>query len=93
MDKHKLSISFSSEYEELYNYLKNMKNRSSLICKVLSENLNNSNNKSNDLEEIIERAVIKALEKHNVTNANYNSSDAKKDEISDEDRDLINNLF
>ena len=93
MDKHKLSISFSSEYDELYNYLKNMKNRSSIICKVLNENLNISNNKSEDLEEIVERALIKALEKHNVTNVNYNSSDAKKDEISDEDRDLINNLF
>ena len=93
MDKHKISISFSSEYEELYDYLKNMKNRSSLICKILRENLNNPNNKSDDLEEIVERAVIKALEKHNITTVNYNSSDAKKDEISDEDRDLINNLF
>ena len=93
MDKHKLSISFSSEYDELYNYLKNMKNRSSIICKVLNETLNISNNKSEDLEEIVERALIKALEKHNVINVNYNSSDAKKDEISDEDRDLINNLF
>ncbi len=93
MDKLKISISFSSEYEELYNYLKNMKNRSSLICKVLNENLNISNNKSEDLEEIVERAVIKALEKHNITTVNYNINDVNKNEISDEDRDLINNLF
>lgn len=93
MDKRKLSISFSVEYEPLYDYLKNIPNRSSLICKVLSENLNISSSNSSDLEEIVERAVIKALEKHNVTNVNYNSSDAKRDEISDEDRDLINNLF
>ena len=93
MDKRKLSISFSVEYEALYDYLKNIPNRSSLICKVLNENLNISSSNSSELEEIVERAVIKALEKHNVTNVNYNNSDAKKDEISDEDRDLINNLF
>lgn len=93
MEKHKLSISFSVEYEELYNNLKKMKNRSSLICKVLSENLNISSSNSSDLEEIVERAVIKALEKHNVKTVNYNINDINKDEISDEDRDLINNLF
>ena len=93
MEKHKLSISFSVEYEELYNNLKKMKNRSRLICKVLSENLNISSSNSSDLEEIVERAVIKALEKHNVKTVNYNINDINKDEISDEDRDLINNLF
>ena len=93
MEKHKLSISFSVEYEELYNNLKKMKNRSSFICKVLSENLNISSSNSSDLEEIVERAVIKALEKHNVKTVNYNINDVNKDEISDEDRDLINNLF
>lgn len=93
MGKHKLSISFSAEYEDLYNNLKKMKNRSSLICNVLSKNLNISSNNSSDLEEIVERAVIKALEKYNVTTVNCNISDAMKDEISNEDRDLINNLF
>lgn len=92
MDKHKISVSLSREYEDLYNALKDMPNRSNFICKILSNNFKKCDDQSN-LEEIIERAVIKALEKHNVINVNYNSSDAKKDEISDEDRDLINNLF
>ncbi len=84
MDKHKISVSFSKEYEDLYNSLKDVSNRSNFICKILSNNFKKYDEQS-DLEEIVERALIRALEKHSVNNVNYNSSDAKKDEISDED--------
>lgn len=90
MDKRKLSISFSVEYEYLYNYLKDMPNRSNFICQTLKKNLNGCNEQS-DLEEIVERAVIKAIEKQG--NININSRTVNKQDVSDEDRDLINNLF
>lgn len=91
MDKHKLSISFSSEYEELYNHLKKMKNRSSFICKALNENLNISSNYSSDLEEIVERAVIKALSRNGSVSEAV--KEVKQSDVSNEDRELINSLF
>lgn len=92
MDKHKISISFSREYEELYNYLKDMPNRSNFICQMLKKNLNIDNIETNNLEEIIEKAVIRALEKHSNISINYRDV-VREDEISDADRELINNLF
>lgn len=90
MDKHKISISFSKEYEDLYNSLKDMPNRSNFICKILSNNFNKYDEQS-DLEEIVERAVIKALAKNEGVSQDVGR--IKESDVSDEDRELINSLF
>lgn len=90
MDKHKISISFSKEYEDLYNSLKDMPNRSNFICKILSNNFNKYDEQS-DLEEIVERAIIKALAKNGGVSQEIEK--IKESEVSDEDRELINSLF
>jgi len=78
MNKHKLSISFSKEYFELYNLLKDKSNRSNLVCKILNKYL--KENKDINLEEIVERAVAKALRNHNIITVNSSKLD-KEDEI------------
>ena len=90
MNKHKLSISFSKEYSELYNFLKDKNDRSNFVCKILNEYL--KENKDINLEEIVERAVAKALRNHNIITVNSGKLD-KEDEIRQEDKELINNLF
>lgn len=90
MDKHKVSVSFSKEYEDLYNYIKDMPNRSNFICKILSNNFKKYDDQNN-LEEIVERAVIKALAKNGGISQEVEK--IKESEVSDEDRELINSLF
>lgn len=90
MDKHKISVSFSKEYDELYNALKDMPNRSNFICKILSNNFKKYDDQSN-LEEIVERAVIKALSRNGDISQDVEKT--KESEVSDEDRELINSLF
>lgn len=90
MNKHKLSISFSKEYSKLYNFLKGKNDRSNFVCKILNEYL--KENKDINLEQIVERAVAKALRNHNIITVNSSKLD-KEDEIRQEDKDLIKNLF
>lgn len=90
MDKHKISVSFSKEYDELYNALKDMPNKSNFICKILSNNFKKYDDQNN-LEEIIERAVIKALTKNGGVIQDIEK--IKESDVSDEDRELINSLF
>lgn len=87
--KKKLTISFAEEYEELYNLLKEKKDRSSFICNILNNHLKNGCSE----EELIERAVARALSKYNFS---INSNEEKKvedDSVTQADKDLIKNLF
>lgn len=90
MDKRKISVSFSKEYDELYNALKDMPNRSNFICKILSNNFKKYDDQDN-LEKIIERAVIKALTRNGGVIQDIEK--IKESDVSDEDRELINGLF
>lgn len=89
--KKKLTISFAEEYEELYNFLKDKKDRSCFVCNILNNVLKNDCSE----EELIERAVTKALSKYNFANINkQEQTEANNEEdVKQEDKDLIKNLF
>lgn len=91
MTKHRLTISFSNQYEDIYYQLKEMKDRSTFVCKILNEYLKNDCSE----EEKIERAVIKALSKYDfsIINKQENIEEKNEEEITQEDKDLIKNLF
>lgn len=90
--KKKLTISFAEEYADLYNFLKDKKDRSNFVCNILKSYLKNDCNE----EEKIERAVTRALSKYNFSSANKQENTEEKNEedsITQADKDLIKNLF
>ncbi|WP_252225783.1 hypothetical protein [Clostridium sp. ZBS2] len=88
--KKKLTISFAGEYEELYNFLKEKKDRSCFVCNILNNYLKNDCSQ----EELIEMAVTKALSKYNLASINKQEHvEEKNEEVTQEDKDLIKNLF
>ena len=91
MTKHRLTISFSNQYEDIYYQLKEMKDRSTFVCKILNEYFK----KECSEEEKIERAVTKALSKYNFANINKqeNIEENNGAEVTQADKDLIKNLF
>lgn len=93
MTKHRLTISFSNQYEDIYYQLKEMKDRSTFVCNILNEYLKNYCSE----EEKIERAVTKALSKYNFVSINKQENIEEKngedDFVIQEDKDLIKKLF
>lgn len=90
--KKKLTISFAEEYEELYNFLKEKKDRSCFVCNILNSYLKNNCSQ----EELIERAVTKALSKYNFSINNKQEDieeNNEEDDVTQADKDLIKNLF
>lgn len=91
--KKKLTISFAEEYEELYNFLKDKKDRSSFVCNILNNYLKDYCSE----EEKIERAVTKALSKYNFSilnkQENIEENNGQNDFVTEADKDLIKNLF
>jgi hypothetical protein len=91
--KKKLTISFAEEYEELYNFLKDKKDRSCFVCTILNSYLKNDCSQ----EELIERVVTKALSKYNFSinnkQENIEEKNGEMDSVTQEDKDLIKNLF
>lgn len=91
--KKKLTISFAEEYEELYNFLKDKKDRSCFVCTILNSYLKNDCTQ----EELIERAVTKALSKYdfsiNSKQENSEEKNGENDSITQEDKNLIKSLF
>lgn len=89
--KKKLTISFAEEYEELYNFLKDKKDRSCFVCTILNSYLKNDCTQ----EELIERAVTKALSKYNfsIINKQENIEEKNGEQVTQADKDLIKNLF
>ena len=91
--KKKLTISFAEEYEELYNFLKEKKDRSYFVCNILNSYLKNDCSE----EEKIERAVTKALNKYNFSIINkqeyIEENNGQNDFVTEADKNLIKNLF
>lgn len=92
-DKKKLTISFAEEYVDLYNFLKDKKDRSNFVCNILNSYLKNDCSE----EEKIERAVTRALSKYNFSINNKQDDIEEKngedDSVTQADKDLIKNLF
>ncbi len=89
--KKKLTISFAEEYEELYNFLKDKKDRSCFVCTILNSYLKNDCTQ----EELIEKAVTKALSKYNFASINKQEQTEGKNigDVTQEDKNLIKSLF
>lgn len=91
MDKRKISISFSKEYEDLYEHIKDINNRSNFICQAIKEKLYKDASTDANLEKIIETTLVKVLSSsHNI---NIASTISEENIISEDDKKLINNLF
>lgn len=101
MDKHKLTISFSKEYTDLYYFLKGKKDRSNYICNLLNKNIASSEDNKSEIEEVIEKTLTKILSRYDFSNINinnqkdnnYNNNSQNNKETSQEDKNLINMLF
>ncbi|WP_321835209.1 hypothetical protein [Clostridium butyricum] len=89
--KKKLTISFAEEYADLYNFLKDKKDRSCFVCNILNNYLKNDCNE----EEKIEKAVTRALSKYDfsIINKQDDIEEKKIDNVTQADKDLIKNLF
>ncbi|UZT06176.1 hypothetical protein ONV75_16475 [Clostridium sp. LQ25] len=89
--KKKLTISFAEEYEELYNFLKDKKDRSCFVCNILNNYLKGDCSE----EEKIERAVTRALSKYDfsINNKQENIEEKNGENVTQADKDLIKNLF
>jgi hypothetical protein len=88
MDKLKISINFKSQYEHIYNYLKSKDNISAYICRIVEADIKKEEQQS-CLEEKIIEIVNRLLQDGKIVfEADYISNT-----ISNEDNDLIKNLF
>ncbi|MFC4182499.1 hypothetical protein [Saccharococcus thermophilus] len=94
MAKRKISISFKEKYEDVYLYLIEMKKRkeniSEYICRLIKADMEGSSN----WQEEVRKIVIDTLQsnKFPLNNPHY-SSHQIDNRLSDEDIELINNLF
>ncbi|MEK4221503.1 hypothetical protein N1I86_05435 [Bacillus sp. FSL W8-0116] len=92
MSKYKVSISFKQNSLHLYEYLKTKDNISSYLCKLIEADMYNQQN-SSDLEAKVEEIVYKLLQNKNLLeNISWKTNDVAE-KLSEEDIDLINQLF
>jgi predicted CopG family antitoxin len=94
MAKRKISISFKEKYEDVYLYLIEMKKRkeniSEYICRLIKADMEGTSN----WQEEVRKIVIDTLQSNNFPLNNHRSSSHKiNTPLSDEDIELINNLF
>ncbi len=92
MAKHKISISFSSAYEDVYNYLKRKPNISNYICEIIREKMNDTGNDL-DLERKIEEIINKVISEKGLSIFDNTTKSSPSENLSTEELDLIKNLF
>ena len=97
MKKHKLSISFAKNYEDVYEFLIEKPNISQFICEVVREKM--FEDQHSLLEKQVEQILDKLIEKRGLSIANISSdsldttSSDTTDILKNEDKDLIDSLF
>lgn len=97
MANRKISISFKEKYLDVYLFLEQMKNRkenvSEYICKLVEMDMNNDRD-FHSLEDI-RKIVLEILKanSHTLTNPSIPPSTTSNERLSDEDIDLLNQLF
>ncbi|KAF0993982.1 hypothetical protein [Geobacillus sp. TFV-3] len=95
MAKRKISISFKEKYEDVYLYLMEMKKRkeniSEYICRLIKADMEGTSN----WQEEVRKIVIDTLQSNNfpLKNNHHSSPHQIDNRLSDEDIELINNLF
>jgi hypothetical protein len=92
LSKHKVSISFKQNSLSLYEYLKTRDNISSYLCKLIEADMNNEQ-KLSDLETKVEEILYKLLQNKKILESVSFKTDDIVEKLSDEDIDLINELF
>jgi len=97
MKNHKISISFSKNYNDVYEFLIEKPNISQFICETIREKMLKGEDKS--LEEQIERILDRLIVEKgiSITNTLSNSLNATPltptDKLNNEDKYLIDSLF
>jgi predicted CopG family antitoxin len=100
MAKHKISISFKRKYHDVYVYLNRLKenneNVSDYICKLVQADMNKEQTGITISQSEIEKMILEALRiNHQALPLTPLSQPekVKKDNLSEEDINLLNNLF
>lgn len=91
--RHKLSISFKSQYQHIYEHLQSIPNKSDYIAKAVEEYM--YRRQATASHEEIRKIVMEILQNQSVhSSVPITSSPSQVMElISEEDADLINQLF
>ena len=93
MKKRKISVSFSKNYEDVYEFLMEKPNISQFICEVMLEGKNKS------LEEQVEQILDKLIAERGLSTTNISSGSLNTtllgttDTLNNEDKNLIDSLF
>ena len=97
MKKHKISISFAKNYEDVYEFLIEKPNISQFICEVVRDKMFEGKDKS--LEEQVEKILNKLIAERGITTTNILTNSLETpplgtiDILKNEDKDLIDSLF
>ena len=96
MKKHKISVSFAKNYEDVYEFLIEKPNISQFICEVVRDKMLEGKDKS--LEEQVEKILNKLIsEKGIYTTFSSDSLNttllAPTDTLNSKDKHLIDSLF
>lgn len=93
MKKRKISISFSKNYEDIYDFLIEKPNISQFICQVVKEKM--FQEQEDTLEKQVERIIEKLISDKGiyVESPSPNTLQTTDNMLKDEDKDLIDSLF
>lgn len=93
MKKSKISISFSKNYEDIYDFLIEKPNISQFICQVVKEKMFQEQEDSleNQVEKIVERLISE--KEICIKSLSANPLQTTDNMLKDEDKDLIDSLF
>lgn len=97
MKKHKISISFAKNYEDVYQFLIEKPNISQFICEVVRDKMLEGKDKS--LEEQVEKILNKLIAERGIYTTNISSDSLSTtllgttNTLNNEDKNLIDSLF
>lgn len=91
--RHKLSISFKSQYQHIYEHLQSIPNKSDYIAKAVEAYMNRKQDTAS--HEEIRKIVMEILQTQGVHSSAPipSSSSQVMEHFTEEDADLINQLF
>ena len=97
MKKRKISVSFSKNYEDVYEFLIKKPNISQFICEVIKAKMLEDEDRS--LEEQVEKILDRLIAERGLSTANISSDSldttllGTTDTLNNEDKNLIDSLF
>lgn len=97
MKKRKISVSFSKNYEDVYEFLIKKPNISQFICEVIKAKMLEDEDRS--LEEQVEKILDRLIAERGLSTTNISSDSldttllGTTDTLNNEDKNLIDSLF